>query len=84
MKLPKSSRLHPQGDGDFETMVKLVEYCVQKQVDQYGRNLDLYLQSDIYVIRLSDNNSIKITPAELILGAKHSLPTNLLNNASPK
>ena len=80
----KSSRLHPQGDGISEAMVKQVKSCVQKQVDQYGRNWDLYLQSAVYAIRSSVNNSTKVTPAELILGAKLSLPTRLLCSESSK
>ena len=80
----KSSRLHPQGDGLSEAMVKQVKSCVQKQVDQYGCNWDLYLQSAVYAIRSSVNNSTKVTPAELLLGAKLSLPTELLCSASPR
>ena len=80
----KSSRLHPQGDGLSEAMVKLVKSCVQKQIDQHGRNWDTFLQSAVYAIRSSVNNSTKVTPAELILGAKLSLPTALLFNKSPQ
>ena len=80
----KSSRLHPQGDGLSEAMVKRIRSCVQKQVDQYGYNWDLYLQSAVYAIRSSVNNSTKVTPAELILGTKLSLPTELLCSASPR
>ena len=80
----KSSGLHPQGDGISEAMVKQVKSCVQKQVDQYGRNWDSYLQSAVYAIRSSVNNSTKVTPAELILGANLSLPTKSLCSESPK
>ena len=65
-------------------MVKQVKSCVQKQVDQYGRNWDSYLQSAVYAIRSSVNNSTKVTPAELILGANLSLPTKSLCSDSPK
>ena len=37
-----SSRLHPQGDGLTEAMVKLLKSIIQKQVDQFGSNWDLY------------------------------------------
>ena len=36
----KSSRLHPQGDGLSEAMVKQTKSCIQKQVDTHGRNWD--------------------------------------------
>ena len=71
----KSSRLHPQDDGLSEAMVKQVKSCVQKQIDQYGSNWDLYLQSAVYAIRSSVNNSTKVTPAELIFGTELSLQT---------
>ena len=41
----KSSRLHPQGDGMAESTVKLLKSCIQKQVDQFGEDWDLYLHS---------------------------------------
>ena len=41
----KSSRLHTQGNGLSEALVKQMKSCVQKLVDQYGYNWDLYLQS---------------------------------------
>ena len=80
----KSSRLHPQGDGLSEAMVKQVKSCVQKQVDQYRCNWDLYLQSAVYAIHSSVSNSTKVTPAELLLGVKFSLLTELLYSASPR
>ena len=80
----KSSRLHPQGDGLSETMVKQVKSCVQKQVDQYGSNWDLYLQSTVYAICSSVNNNTKVAPPELILGTKFCLSNELLCSASPR
>ncbi len=59
-------------------MVKQVKSCVQKQVDQYSRHWDSYLQSAVYAIRSSVHNSTKVIPADLIFGAKLSLPTKLL------
>ena len=67
-----------------EAMVKQLKSCVQKQVDLYGRNWGSYLQSAVYAIRSSVNNSTKVTPVGLILGAKLSLPTKLLCSTSPK
>ena len=82
----KSSHLHPQGDGLSKAMVKQVTSCVQKQVDQYGCNWDLYLQSAVYAICSSVNNynRTNVTPAELPPGAKLSLPTEILCSASPR
>ena len=80
----KSSRLHPQGGGLSEAMVKQVKSCVQKQVDQYGCNWDWYLQSAVYAIHSCVNSSTRVTTAELLLGAKLSLPTELLCSASPR
>ena len=64
----KSSRLHPQGDGMAESTVKLLKSCIQKQVDQFGEDWDLYLHSTAFAIRTNINGSTKYTPAELILG----------------
>ena len=80
----KCSRLHPQGNGLSEELVKQVKSCVQKHVDQYGSNWDLRLQSAVYAIRSSVNNSTKVTPAKLILGTRLSSPTELLCSASPR
>eukprot|EP00112_Aurelia_sp_Birch-Aquarium-sp1_P022657 Seg647.2 transcript_id=Seg647.2/GoldUCD/mRNA.D3Y31 product="hypothetical protein" protein_id=Seg647.2/GoldUCD/D3Y31 len=62
----KSSRLHPQGDGLAEAMVKQVKSCIQKEVDSHGRDWDLQLQSAVYAIRSNPNNNTKVTPSELI------------------
>lgn len=80
----KSSRLHPEGDGLSEAMVKQVKSCVQKQVDQFGRNWDLNLQAAVFAIRSNISSSTKVSPAELILGDKLSLPMQLLTTNSPK
>ena len=64
-------------------MVKQVKSCIQKQVDQFGRNWDLHLQAAVYAIRSSISSSTKVSPAELILGDKLSLPTQLLTTQSP-
>ena len=79
----KSSRLHPQGDDLSEAMVKLVKSCIQKQVDGFRRNWDVHLQAAVYAIRSSLSSSTKVSPAELILGAKLALPTQLLTTESP-
>ena len=63
-----SSRLHPQGDGLAEAMVKLLKSIIQKQVDQFGSNWDLYLQSAAFAICSSVNRSTGVTPAQLVIG----------------
>ncbi len=80
----QSSRLHPQGDGLSEAMVKQAKSCIQKQVDQYERNWDFHLQAAVYAIRSSISSSTKVSPAEMILGDKLSLPTQLLATNSPE
>ena len=79
----KSSRLHPQGDGLSEAMVKQVKSCIQKQVDTHGRNWDHHLQASAYAIRTSVSTSTNVTPAELVFGAKISTPVHLLTTPSP-
>ena len=64
----KSSRLHPQGDGMSEAMVKIMKNAVKKQVDRYGRDWDSYLQTTAFAIRSSINTSTKFSPAELLIG----------------
>eukprot|EP00794_Sanderia_malayensis_P005772 gene5772-6477_t len=80
----KSSRLHPQGDGLSEAMVKQVKACIQKQVDIHGRNWDTHLQAAAYAIRTSVNTSTNVTPAELVFGAKISTPIQLLTTSSTR
>ena len=65
----KSSRLHPQGDGLSEAMVKQVKSCIQKQVDTHGPNWDHHLQSSAYAIHMSVSTSTNVTPGELVFGA---------------
>ena len=36
----KSSRLHPQGDGMAEAVVKMLKNAISKQVDQHGSDWD--------------------------------------------
>ena len=79
----KSSRLHPQGDGLAESMVKVVKSCLRKQVDRYGKNWDLYLDATAFAIRTSINNSTKHTPAEMMFGENLRRPVDVsvpLNN----
>ena len=64
----KSSRLHPQGDGMAEAMIKILKRAVAKQVDTHGTDWDSYLQPTAFAVRGSLNNSTKCTPAELVLG----------------
>ena len=71
----KSSHLHPQGDGLSEAIITLVKSCIQRQVDSVWRNWDVNLQAAVYAIRSSLSSSTKVSPAELILGAKLALPT---------
>ena len=56
----KSSRLHPQWDGLSEAVVKLVKSIMQKQIDIYGDDWDLYLQSAAFVIPEYRNYSSRI------------------------
>ena len=51
-----------------ESTVKILKSCIQKQVDQFGQDWDLYLHSTAFAIRSSINQSTNHTPAELILG----------------
>ena len=64
----KSSRLHPQGDGMAEAMVKMLKNAIKKQVDTHGSDWDQYVQATAFAIRSSINNSTNCTPAELVLG----------------
>ncbi len=73
----KSSRLHPQGDGMAEATVKTLKKVVKKQVDEYGQDWDLYLQSTAFAMRSSINNSTKHTPAELVLGDNLQRPIDV-------
>ena len=73
----KSSRLHPQGDGMAEAVVKILKNSVKKQVDKYGKDWDLYLQSTAFAVRSSINSSTKCTPAELVLGDNLTRPIDL-------
>ena len=63
-----SSRLHLQGDGLAEAIVKLLKSTIQEQVDQFGSNWDLYLQSAAFTICSSVNRSTGVTPAQLVIG----------------
>ena len=76
----KSSRLHPQGDGLSESLVKVLKSRVQKQVDQHGSNWDLYIQSAMYAMKTSITPSTGFTPAEMILGFHIKLPVDLLTS----
>ena len=60
----KSSRLHPEGDGMAEALVKLVKSVIQKHVNFHGSDWDLFLQPAVFVICTNINNSTG-TPAEL-------------------
>ena len=74
----KSSRLHPQGDGKAEAYVKILKHCIQKQVDKFGSDWDLYLQSAAFAVRSNVATSTKCSPAELVLGSKLRAPLNSL------
>ena len=74
----KSSRLHPQGDGMSEAMVKILKNSIRKQVDEHGSDWDQYLQATAFAVRTSINNSTQCTPAELVLGANLMRPLDVL------
>ena len=73
----KSSRLHPQGDGMSEALVKLLKNAIRKQVNEHGSDWDQYLQPTAFAIRCAINNSTKCTPAELVLGGNPIRPIDL-------
>ena len=64
----KSSRLHPQGDGLAEAAIKIMKYSIRKQVEEYGKDWDTYLQPTAFAMRSAVNSGTKCTPAELVLG----------------
>ena len=74
----KSSRLHPQGDGMSEAMIKILKNSIKKQVDEHGSDWDQYLQATAFAVRSSINNSTQCTPAELVLGANLMRPLDVL------
>ena len=74
----KSSRLHPQGDGKAEAYVKILKHCIQKQVDKFRSDWDLYLQSAAFAVRSNVATSTKCSPAEFVLGSKLRAPLNSL------
>ena len=73
-----SSRLHPQGDGMAEAVVKLAKSCIKKQIDLYGSDWDLYLPATAFAIRSSVSTSTGLSPAELILGSTLKKPIDHL------
>jgi hypothetical protein len=73
----KSSRLHPQGDGMSEAVIKVIKNSIRKQVDDHGMNWDQYLQATAFAVRSSINNSTKCAPAELVLGGNLVRPIDL-------
>ena len=76
----KSSRLHPEGDGISEATVKQVKSIIQKHVDYYGQNWDLYLQSAAFAIRSSIHNGTGVTPAELVVGGTLKHPCDIITD----
>ena len=80
----KSSRLHPQGDGLSEAMVKIIKTAVKKQVDSYGLDWDLYLQPTAFAIRSSINSSTRYAPAELLMGENLMRPIDVTVNSTGK
>ena len=71
----KSSRLHPQGDGMAEAVVKLLKNSIRKQVDIHGSDWDL--QATAFALRTSINQGTKCTPAELVLGGNLVRPIDV-------
>ena len=80
----KSFRLHPQGDGLSEVMVKIAKSCVQKHVNTTGKDWDLHLQFSVYAICTSLTKSTDFSPAELIFGTSLKTPIELLATTDPK
>ena len=78
-----SSRLHRQGDGMAESMVKILKDCMKKPVDKYGSDWDLYIQSVMYAVRSSICTSTGFTPSQMILGEILKIPADL-TTTSPK
>ena len=76
-----SSRLHPQGDGMAESMVKILKDCIKKQVDKHGGDWDLYIQSAMYAVRYSIFTSTGFTPSQMILGQIIKIPVDLLTTS---
>ena len=73
----KSSRLHPEGDGLSEAVVKIVKSVIQKHVDYFGSNWDLYLQSAAFAMRSNISSGTGVSPAELILGESLKHPIDI-------
>ena len=80
----KSSRLHPQGDGLAEAIVKLAKSIIQKQVDDHGNDWDLYLQPAAFAIRSNINNSTGLSPAELMIGQNLTHPSDIIHDKCTK
>ena len=74
----KSSRLHLQGDGISESMVKVLKSCIQKQVDLHGVNWDLYLHSAMCAARTSVHSSTGFAPSQMVLSSNIKLSVDLL------
>ena len=66
----KSSRLHPQGDGQAEAFVKILKNCLIKHVEKNVLDWDLYLQSTAFAVRTSTSTSTGFAPCDLVLGRK--------------
>ena len=73
----KSSRLHPQGDGMAEAVVKLLKNSIRKQVDIHGSDWDQYAQATAFALRTSINRGTNCTPAELVLGGNLVRPIDV-------
>ena len=73
----KSSRLHPQGDGMAEAIVKLLKNSIRKQVDIHGSDWDQYAQATAFALRTSINRGTNCTPAELVLGSNLVRPIDV-------
>ena len=77
----KSFRLHPQGDGLSESYVKFLRSIIQKHVDKYGSNWDMFMQSAAFAVRSSIKDSIGCTPVEVIFGEPLCRPIDLTSDS---
>ena len=73
-----------RGDGTADAFVKVLKNCIQKQVNIHGSDWDLYLQPTTFAVRNTIMSSTKISPAEIVLGAKLQEPIDKFLPATDK
>ena len=64
-----------------ESYVKLLKSIIQKHVDKYDSNWDLFMQSATFAVRSSISDSIGCTPAEVIFGEPLSRQIDLTSDS---